>query len=199
MTEKVRPYLIVGLGNPGKEYDKTRHNVGFLALDDIVRSFDLPALKPKKEWQGEYVKTKLAGEETILFKPVTYMNLSGDAVQKVAHYFQILPARIIVIQDDIDLPVGKLRIRQGGQSGGHNGIKSVISAVGPDFIRIKIGVLAEEGKGEAVDLVLSRFSKKENIKIQESLNKVPEVIQTIFTEGLQVAQNTYNGASSLDV
>lgn len=185
-------YLIVGLGNPGKEYEKTRHNAGFWAIDRIVEEFEFPALKEKREFEGSFSKGTIQDEGAILLKPHTYMNLSGRSVQKVAHYYQVEPQNIIVIHDDIDLALGKIRIRKDGSSGGHNGIKSVMSVLGEHFIRIKIGAGTERDRSQTVDYVLSGFNKEEAKIIQEIIQTLPDIISCIIQEGVEKAQNKFN-------
>lgn len=185
-------YLIVGLGNPGKEYEKTRHNAGFWAIDRIVEEFDFPALKEKREFEGSFSKGTIHDEATIVLKPNTYMNLSGRSIQKVAHYYQVESQNVIVIHDDIDLMLGKIRIRKDGSSGGHNGIKSVMSVLGEHFTRIKIGAGTDRDRSQTVDFVLSGFNKEEAKVIREIVDIMPEIINCIIQEGVEKAQNKFN-------
>jgi PTH1 family peptidyl-tRNA hydrolase len=184
-------HLVVGLGNPGKEYEKTRHNVGFLCIDQMLQQWHLPDLKVKKEFEGAYVKTVIEQEDVILLKPLTYMNLSGNAVSKVMTYYKIPKENLIVIHDDIDLPLGKIRIVQDSSSGGQKGVQSIIDHLGRNFIRIKIGITEGE-KQEAVAHVLSPFNKKEWARLEESLEKIPTIIETILRQGVEKAQNVFN-------
>jgi peptidyl-tRNA hydrolase, PTH1 family len=183
--------LIVGLGNPGKTYEKTRHNIGFLTVDHILQVYHLPILRNKKEFDGAYGKTTIGTEDVILLKPDTYMNLSGNAVSKVAAYFKIQKEHIIVIHDDIDLPIGKIRIVVGSSSGGQKGVQSIIDHIGKNFIRIKIGITEGE-KQKAIDHVLSPFSKKEWKVIEATIATIPSIIETILTQGTEKAQNEFN-------
>ncbi len=185
-------FLLAGLGNPGREYARTRHNIGFMALDQVAAHCRAEEFRTQKKWEGLYQKGTLAGEDILFFKPLTYMNESGRAVQKVAHFYDIPVSQIIVLHDDLDLPLGKLRIRAGGQSGGHNGIKSLIAHLNPDFIRVKMGILPEEGKREVVDLVLSTFAQQEQIQVGEMLDLIPSVVETILFQGVEQAQNQFN-------
>jgi len=184
-------YLIVGLGNPGKEYEKTRHNVGFLCIDQMLQQWHLPDVKVKKEFKGAYRKTTIEHKEAILLKPLTYMNLSGNAVSTVMTYYKIPTDHLIVLHDDIDLPLGKIRIVKNSSSGGQKGVQSIIDHIGRNFIRIKIGITAGE-KREAVAHVLSPFNRNEWTIMKESLNKIPTIIETLVREGLEKTQNLFN-------
>ena len=130
--------LLVGLGNPGTEYAQTRHNVGFMAVDELVRRFSFDAFK--SEHKGLLAKGQIANERCLILKPETYMNLSGESVQSVMAFYKIHPQDIIVFHDDLDLPVGKVKVKIGGGSGGHNGIKNIDSHIGVNYMRVRIGV-----------------------------------------------------------
>ena len=151
--------LIVGLGNPGKKYDRTKHNMGFMTIDKLMDEYGQTQMK--KDFEAEYCKFKVDGETVFLVKPLTFMNESGRAVNFLMGYFQIQPDELMVIHDDLDMPIGKVRLRTKGSAGGHNGIKSIISAVGTkDFSRIKIGI-QHPAKQSVVNWVLTPFSKDE--------------------------------------
>lgn len=184
-------HLIVGLGNPGKEYEKTRHNIGFLSMDVILDQLQLPLLKHKKDFEGTYCKTTIAGNAVILLKPHTYMNLSGKCIQKVIRFYDIPTENVIVIHDDISLSLGKTRIVKDSSSGGQKGVQSIINLLGKDFVRIKIGIGREESR-DASSFVLSAFTKAEWKTIQETLLQIPIVLETILTKGLEKAQNQFN-------
>ena len=148
--------LIVGLGNPGKEYDKTRHNVGFMVMDRLADVLNVSI--DMKKFKGEYAKLKYQGEDVILLKPMTYMNNSGESVIQVMNYFKIDVDDLLVIYDDMDMPVGKLRLRKTGSAGGHNGIKNIIAHLNSqDFKRIRVGIDRHKYMNVA-DYVLSRLS-----------------------------------------
>lgn len=180
-------FLIVGLGNPGRQYERTRHNIGFLAVERIV-----PAGSWKSEAKFEAEVAKDEDRDAILSKPQTYMNLSGQSVGAIARFYKIPSENVIVVQDDIDLPLGTVRIRKGGGSGGHNGIKSITDAIGPDFIRIKLGVSNPTYEKEAKDFVLGKFVKDEMEEVDGMLEKTPDIIETILGKGLEEAQNRFN-------
>lgn len=180
--------LIIGLGNPGKEYQNTRHNVGFMALDLLKEKYNA-SFKLETKMEGELSILNLS-EKVILLKPTTYMNLSGNAVSKVMNYYKLEAKDIFVIHDDMDLPVGHLRIRGHGSAGGHNGIKSIIEHVGLTFNRAKIGI----SKGnDAKDYVLGNFSKTEMVDIDIALHKVCDVIDDFINNmDIEKLMNKYN-------
>lgn len=174
--------LIVGLGNIGEEYDKTRHNVGFMAIDYFASKYNA-IFKENKSFKGYVSKTKINGEDVILLKPTTYMNLSGDSLILVKNYYKIDISDILVINDDLDMPVGKVRFRAKGSAGGHNGLKSIIANLkSEDFKRIKIGI--DRSKViPVVDYVLSKFSSDDLVLLNDSFKKVETGILS-FIDGL---------------
>ena len=186
-------WLIVGLGNPGREYEKTRHNAGFRAIDLLAES--LGCKIDRMKFQGLYTQVNYKGKKLMLLKPQTYMNLSGRSVLQLSAYFNIPPARIIVLFDDISLPAGRLRIRADGSAGGHNGIKSIISEVGSQsFPRVKIGVGAKpHPEMDLADWVLSTFSAQEEKALKNALEWAGEAALAIVDHGVPEAANRYNG------
>jgi len=186
-------WLIVGLGNPGKDYAKTRHNCGFRALDILADKLNCKVDKGK--FQGLYGQTVKGGRKLYLLKPQTYMNLSGRSVLQLSAYYSIPPQRIIVIFDDISLPPGRLRIRAEGSAGGHNGIKSIIAELGSqDFPRIKVGVGGKaHPEQDLADWVLSTFSASEEKELAKSLENAADAALMIIEDGIQAASNRYNG------
>lgn len=186
-------WLIVGLGNPGREYTHTRHNAGYRALDIIAERLNCKVDKSK--FQGLYGQAKIGDEKLFLLKPLTYMNLSGQSVLQLSAYFNIPPERIIVLFDDISLPPGRLRVRGDGSAGGHNGIKSIIAQLGSqDFPRVKIGVGAKPNADrDLADWVLSPFSAQEEKALAFSLEKAADAALTIIEKGTYEAANLYNG------
>lgn len=176
-------FLIVGLGNPGKEYDKTRHNAGFMAVDALAEAYSFGSFKEK--FDGLIAEGNIDGEKCYILKPQTYMNLSGNAVVKTAHFYKILPQNIIVIHDDMDLPLGKIKAKLGGGAGGHNGLKSIDAAVTPNYNRIRIGVGHPKESGEAVvNHVLSRFSKADEALIDENIELICKTISVLLKKGI---------------
>ena len=192
--QKEEAWLIVGLGNPGREYLNTRHNAGYRALDVLAERLNCKVDKSK--FQGLYGQVNYKGVKLYLLKPLTYMNLSGQSVLQLSAYFHIPPERIIVMFDDISLPPGRLRIRADGSAGGHNGIKSIISQLGSqDFPRVKIGVGAKPSADrDLADWVLSNFSAQEEKALSFSLEKAAEAALTIVEKGVPTAANMYNGS-----
>jgi peptidyl-tRNA hydrolase, PTH1 family len=169
-------YLIVGLGNPGREYQATRHNVGFLAVKFLAEKLKWGDFKEQKKFQAEILETKFQAKKIIMAKPQTFMNNSGEAVAALKNFYKIPSQNIIIIYDELDLPMGKIRVRPDGSSAGHNGIKSIIEHLGTDkFWRVRIGIGNElKGKMEAANFVLSKFSKEEKSLLIKNI--LPEVV-----------------------
>lgn len=182
--------LIVGLGNPGKEYENTRHNVGFMVMDRLADVLNVSISSSK--FKGEYVKLKYNGEDIILLKPMTYMNSSGESVIQVMKYFKIDVNDLLVIYDDLDMPVGKLRLRENGSAGGHNGMKSIIAHVGTQsFKRIRVGI-DKHPRIKVVDYVLGHFNKDEQPLIDEGIENAVKAIETYLQKDFTAAMNAYN-------
>ena len=186
-------WLIVGLGNPGREYEKTRHNCGFRAIDLLAQK--LGCKIDRLKFQGLYTQVNYNGKKLFLLKPQTYMNLSGKSVLQLSAYFSIPPARIIVMFDDISLEPGRLRVRKDGSAGGHTGIKSIITELGSqDFPRVKIGVGAKPSpEYDLAAWVLSTFSASEEKALTASLEWAGEAALAIIDHGVPEAANRYNG------
>ena len=189
-------WLIVGLGNPGREYEKTRHNAGFRAIDLLAES--LGCKIDRMKFQGLYTQVNYKGKKLMLLKPQTYMNLSGRSVLQLSAYFNIPPARIIVMFDDISLVPGRLRIRGDGSAGGHNGIKSIITEVGSqNFPRVKIGVGAKPNpQQDLADWVLSGFNPSEQKALDAALPHAADAALCIIEKGVPESANLYNGFRS---
>ena len=187
-------WLIVGLGNPGREYEKTRHNAGFRCIDLLADQ--LGCKIDKLKFQGLYCQTNYNGSKVFLLKPQTYMNLSGRSVLQLSAYFNIPPQRIIVMFDDISLEPGRLRIRANGSAGGHNGIKSIIQEVGSqEFPRVKIGVGAKPNPNyDLADWVLSAFSANEEKNLAVALENGAKAALAIIDHGVPEASNRFNGS-----
>ncbi len=186
--------IIAGLGNPGSKYEFTRHNAGFLMVDFYANENNITIKKLKnKALTGEAV---IKGEKVIFVKPQTYMNLSGDSIREIAAYYNVPMEDVLVIYDDISLPLGKLRIRKKGSAGGHNGIKDIILKTNTDvFPRIKIGV-SQNGDRDLKDYVLGSFSKKELIVLREVAKVVTKAIETFVSSGADECMNLYNSFSA---
>ena len=185
-------WLIVGLGNPGQKYEHTRHNMGFLTVDLLAEKTGVKLNKVK--FKAAYNIMNFAGCKCLVMKPQTYMNLSGEAVREAVQFYKIPADHVLVIYDDISLPVGKLRVRPTGSAGGHNGIKNIIAHLGTqDFPRVKIGVGAPEGGGaEMADWVIGAPSQAERKVLVESFEKAIQAAACIIEHGCQQAMNDFN-------
>jgi PTH1 family peptidyl-tRNA hydrolase len=194
-------WVIVGLGNPGRRYLRTRHNVGFMVIEEIARRYEIdltnPSIPPlakggKGGLQYRIGRGSIEGEDILLIEPLLYMNRSGLAVKDIVNKFNIQVENLIIIHDDIDMETGKLRIRRRGSSGGHKGIESIIQGIGSsNFIRLKIGI----GRDVAVtaeDYVLSRFRKNEVPLIKEAIKKASDAVVSIIVDGVDKAMNIFN-------
>ncbi len=192
MMRRVRMKLIVGLGNPGKEYERTRHNVGFMVIDELAKRFAISLDQLK--FKGLFGAGTVDGEKIILLKPLTYMNLSGESIRPLMDYYKIDIEDFIIMYDDLDLPIGKLRLRTKGSAGGHNGVKSTIAHLGTqDFNRIRIGIDRPKNGMKVPDYVLGRFTNEEQSPLAETIQKSADACEEwIHTPFLQV-MNTFNG------
>ena len=185
-------YIVAGLGNPTREYEKTRHNVGFEVID--VLSDMLGTTVEEKKFKGCYGRGIIGGEKVLLLKPQTFMNLSGESIRAAADFYKVDPEHIIIIYDDISLDVGQLRIRKKGSAGGHNGIKNIIAHLGTqEFPRIKVGVGDKPKKMDLADYVLSRFSKEDRAAMEDAFKEAAKAVEVMITEGMDTAMNQFNG------
>ena len=183
--------LIVGLGNPGKQYEHTRHNIGFEVIDALSSKFSLPLNQSK--FKGIYGIGVYNGEKVILLKPLTYMNLSGESIRAVIDYYQIDISDLLVIYDDLDLPVGKIRLRQKGSPGGHNGIKSTVAHLGTqEFNRVRIGIDRPQAGMSVPDYVLGRFQPDEKAPMEEAVKKSAEACSAWLEKPFLQVMNEYN-------
>ena len=184
-------YVIIGLGNPGKEYENTRHNMGFRAID--VLSSDENIEISRNKFHALIGRGRIAGKKVILVKPQTYMNRSGQAAREAAMYFDVPSQNLIVIYDDIDLPTGSIRIRKSGGAGTHNGMKSVVEQLGTkDFVRIRIGVGGAEEGEDLVDRVIGKVPKAEQELLDEAACEAAKAAKDIITDGVDNAMNRHN-------
>ena len=184
-------YIICGLGNPGKKYENTRHNLGFLTIDRIAEALSVSVDRSKfKAMIGE---TRIAGEKVLLVKPQTYMNLSGEAVRDIVNFYKVPVENLIVIYDDLDLPLGTLRIRKFGSAGTHNGMRSVIYQLNSDrFPRIRIGIGEENRSRDLVDFVIGGFTKETAPIARESVLLAAQAAVSILEDGIDKAMNRFN-------
>lgn len=185
-------YMIAGLGNPTKTYEGTRHNIGFMMIDGIGEKYNIPITTRKhKAFVGQGF---IGGHKVILAKPQTYMNLSGESIREIAGFYKIPAENIIIIYDDISLDSGRIRIREKGSAGGHNGIKSIIAHLGTqNFPRIKVGIGNKPEGWDLADYVLSKYSKAERACIEEGLGDVIGAVELMINGDAQEAMNKYNG------
>lgn len=183
--------LIVGLGNPGKEYDKTRHNVGFMAVDNYILKKNL-GCDWKSKFDGLILQTEINNEKVIFLKPITYMNLSGDSVKKVVDFFKINISDILVISDDLDLQVGNFKLKSSGSSGGHNGLKNIALRLGTDeFKRLKVGI-SKNDNGDVKDYVLGKINNNDYDIISKLFDYLVDVIDDFFVLPFSDLMSKYN-------
>jgi PTH1 family peptidyl-tRNA hydrolase len=186
-------HLIVGLGNPGKEYADTRHNVGFRVVDELARRYGLTF--GKKERKAVVATGVMLGKKVILAKPQTYMNLSGEAVRSLVDFYEVEIPRILVISDDIDIPLGTVRLRKSGGAGGQGGMKSIIQHLGTqDFNRLRFGVSRPPGKMAVRDYVLGAFKGDEAILASQVVDRAADAVETWLREGIELAMTRHNGS-----
>jgi len=186
-------WLLVCLGNPGDKYENTRHNAGYMVADEIADRKNIPIQKLK--YKALTNTTELGGQKVLVMKPVTYMNLSGEAVRQAADFYKIPAERILVVSDDTALAVGKLRIRKGGSAGGHNGLKSIIQQLGSDqFPRLRLGVGEKPHPDyDLADWVLGHFTGQDKKDMDASVSRAADAVECILAQGLDRAMNRYNG------
>lgn len=196
MKEEEEMYLIAGLGNPGKEYAGTRHNMGYSVITELAKRHDISA--SEQRMKTLYGKGRIGSERVILAEPLTYMNLSGESVRSMCEYFKVDPfAELIVIYDDISLAPGQIRVRPGGSAGGHNGMKSIIKMLGGEqFMRIRVGI-GEKPKGwDLADYVLGRPSAEEQVLLADAFVRAADAVEMIISRGVDAAMNIYNAKSA---
>jgi peptidyl-tRNA hydrolase, PTH1 family len=190
-SETFNGWLVVGLGNPDREYAGTRHNAGFLVVDLLARRWS--ARDWLSRFHGKFTQAAPSGIDgtVLLLEPLTYMNLSGKAVQGAMTFYRVPPARTLVIHDDMDLEFGTLRLKVGGGSAGHRGLESISAAVGPDYLRLRFGIGRPE-RADAVDHVLSRFTPAERAEMELHLEKAADMVEAALREGPQAAMNAHH-------
>ena len=183
--------MIVGLGNPGRKYAGNRHNVGFLCVEHLARAHGISLRR--KRLNAIVGEGRVGRHRVVLAQPQTFMNDSGRSVGAVSRWYKVPPERILVIHDDLDLTVAKVRLRQGGSSGGHNGIKSIIAELGgQDFARLRIGI-GRPTRGDPIDYVLNDFTADQEHEIEAVYAEIPEIVRTYLEQGIREAMNAYNG------
>ena len=186
-------WLIVGLGNPGPKYDWTRHNMGFLVIDELAERLDIPVQRLK--FKALTNTALLGGQSVLLMKPTTYMNLSGESVGEAARFYKIPPERVLVISDDVSLPQGKLRIRRSGSAGGHNGLKNIISHLGSDqFPRLKVGVGNKpHPDSDMAAWVLGKFTGPDRQNMEAAITRAADAVTCFLSKGPDEAMSHFNG------
>ena len=195
-TALIIPELIVGLGNPEPKYDNTRHNIGFAVVDELAKVWQMP-LKENKRFQGLFSEGVTPGGQKVrLLKPLTYMNRSGQSVRAVTDWYKVEPCSVLVIYDDMDLPVGRLRMRLSGSAGGHNGMKSIIAHLGSqEFPRLRIGIGKSDGEKTTISHVLGKFAPAEFKATEKILYISVKAIELSLKAGIEQSMNRYNGFS----
>ncbi|MFA5863075.1 MAG: aminoacyl-tRNA hydrolase [Phycisphaerae bacterium] len=190
-------YLIVGLGNPGAKYAETRHNVGFMVVDLLARIWDVPV--DKKRFQGRAGGGHINGHQVLMLKPETFMNLSGMSVRAAMDFYQIEPKDMVVIMDDLALPVGQIRVRSEGSAGGHKGLSDVINRVGTQRVgRVRIGIGSSPPMVDTADYVLSSFRSDEKPIIEQAIIQAADAVKTILTDGYPAAMDKFNRGKNQD-
>ncbi len=187
--------LLVGLGNPGPQYRETRHNIGFLVIDELARRWHVESWR--EMFKALVAKTMHGGEPTVLAKPLTFMNLSGQAVAGLAGFYKIDPADVLIIADEVALPLGRLRARRGGSDGGHNGLKSVSESLGTQaFPRLRIGVGRGDDRRDLADHVLGRFQPDERESVEAAVLRAVDAAEMFVVDGIERVMNAFNAAES---
>ncbi len=186
-------FLVVGLGNPGKKYGKNRHNVGFMVADALRERHGLPDYKEK--FSGVWSRGPAHGQDLVLLKPQTYMNVSGDSVQPASAFFKVGVSDIVVVHDELDIPFNEVRLKQGGGHAGHNGLRSMIERLSsPDFVRVRVGIgrPPPDFKGDVADFVLQDFDAVERAQLPDVVTRACDAIDRIFKDGVKAAMNVIN-------
>jgi PTH1 family peptidyl-tRNA hydrolase len=196
VAEELQPWLLVGLGNPGKEYAKNRHNVGFMAAELIAERIGVKFGRHRRA-HAEVAEGRLGfgGPKLVLAKPLTYMNLSGGPVAALAQFYKVPVGQVIAVHDELDIPYGQLRVKCGGGEGGHNGLRSMSRSLGSkDYVRVRFGIGRPPGRQDPADYVLSDFSAVERKELEFLVDRAADVAEAVVTRGLEWAQNAYHGA-----
>ncbi len=184
--------LIVGLGNPGRQYEATRHNAGFMVVGELARRAGVTDFREK--FSGRYARAVLAGKDVVLMMPDTFMNLSGQCVQPAAVFFKVPLDEVVVVHDELDLPLGDVRLKKGGGHGGHNGLRDLIARMGDGFLRVRVGIGKPPPgfRGETADWVLGRFSTDERIGLDEIFARAADAVEETVSAGVAAAMNRVN-------
>ncbi|OKI42264.1 aminoacyl-tRNA hydrolase [Micromonospora sp. CB01531] len=196
MTDEAGPWLVVGLGNPGREYAGNRHNVGFMVADLLAGRLGAKFGRHKRAMaEAAEGRIGFGGPKLVLVKPLTYMNLSGGPVVALAQFHKIPPGRVIAVHDELDIPYGQLRVKCGGGEGGHNGLRSMSKSLGTkDYVRVRFGIGRPPGRQDPADYVLSDFSSLERKELEFLVDRAADVVESVVTRGVEPTQNLYHGA-----
>ena len=186
--------LVAGLGNPGPRYAATRHNVGFRLIDELARQCGVPASAFKERFHGEIASARLGDQELVLLRPQTFMNESGRSVQAACTFYKLKPSDLIVAHDDLDVPFSEVRLKQGGGDGGQRGVRSVTAALGPDYVRIRLGIgrPPPDFRGDVADFVLQAFPSAELATVEQMVTRATEAVSLVTSLGLEKAMNRIN-------
>ena len=196
VTDEAGPWLVVGLGNPGREYAGNRHNVGFMVAELLAGRVGGKFGRHKRA-MAEVTEGRLGfgGPKLVLLKPLTYMNLSGGPVVALAQFHKIPPERVIAVHDELDIPYGQLRVKCGGGEGGHNGLRSMSKSLGTkDYVRVRFGIGRPPGRQDPADYVLSDFSSAERKELEFLVDRAADVVESVVSKGVEPTQNAYHGA-----
>ncbi|MGI5145695.1 aminoacyl-tRNA hydrolase [Plantactinospora sp. CA-294935] len=195
MAEELHPWLLVGLGNPGKEYARHRHNVGFMAAELLAQRIGAKFGRHRRA-AAEVAEGRLGfgGPKLVLAKPMTYMNLSGGPVSALAQFYKVPVDQVVAVHDELDIPYGQIRLKQGGGEGGHNGLRSMSKSLGTkDYLRVRFGIGRPPGRQDPADFVLSDFSSVERKELEFLVDRAADAAEAVVTRGLEWAQNAYHG------
>ena len=188
-------YLVAGLGNPGREFENTRHNLGFRVADDVAKRLGVPELKFKTKCNALVGEANIVGHKVIIAEPQTFMNLSGQAVQALLSWYKIPTDHLIVIHDDVDIEAGEIRVKQGGGAAGHHGLESIIASIGSqEFIRVRVGI-GREGSGDVTEYVLQMIPKEQADILNHSMIDAADAVVSVISDGIEAAKNKFNGRS----
>lgn len=189
-------FVVVGLGNPGSRYEKTRHNVGFRVIDHLLERHGFPTLRRQK--RANVSRGAVGDRAVLLAKPETYMNLSGEAVVGLLSYYKVEPANLVVVHDELDFEPGCVRVKNGGGHGGHNGLRSIVSHIGPDFVRVRMGIGKPPPNCDGADYVLGRVDKASKPLIDEAVVTAADAVESIIHDSVQTAMNRFNRKQPLE-
>jgi len=194
-VEATTPFLVVGLGNPGKEYAKNRHNVGFMVADLVAERIGAKFGRHRRAIADVAEgRLGLGGPRLVLVKPLTYMNLSGGPVASLSQFYKVPPDQVVAVHDELDIPFGQVRAKIGGGEGGHNGLRSMSKSLGTkDYARVRFGISRPPGRQDPADYVLSDFSSVERKELEFLVDRAADVAEAVVTRGIEWAQNAYNG------